>query len=87
MTFSRYSAGVNYFDLHCFSTGGPKMAYIAFDTRLVHNTAKTRRVPAGLYYLLGGAMTALMVCGWGFWMINDVVPGAIQGMVLILGSA
>jgi hypothetical protein len=63
-----------------------EMAYIAFDARLAHSAPKTHRVPAGLYALLGSTMAAVAFAGWGLWMISDVVPGAIQGMVLVFGS-
>jgi hypothetical protein len=64
-----------------------EMAYIVFDARLAHSTPKARHVPAGLYALLGGTLAALSFAGWGFWMINAVVPGAIQGMVQVFGGA
>jgi hypothetical protein len=64
-----------------------EMAYVAYDAHLAHSAPKTHRVPAGLYALLGSTMTALAVAGWGLWMVNDVVPGAIRGMVLVFGAA
>jgi hypothetical protein len=63
------------------------MACSAYDTHLAHGTAKAHAAPAGLYAFLGGSMAALAFVGWGFWLIEDVVPGAIQGMVLMLGAA
>jgi hypothetical protein len=64
-----------------------EMAYVACDAHLARSAPKPHHLPAGLHALLGGTMTALVCAGWGFWMIADVVPGAIQGMVLVFGAA
>jgi hypothetical protein len=63
------------------------MAYSAYDTHLTRGAPKTHAAPAGLYAFLGGTMAALAFVGWGFWLIENVVPGAIRGMVLVFGAA
>jgi hypothetical protein len=64
-----------------------EMAYVAGDAHLAHRAAKTHAIPVGPYALLGGTMVVLVSIGGCFWLLESVVPGAIQGMVMVFGAA